>query len=200
MTWVKICGLTVRQDVDVAVDAGADAVGVLVDADSPRAVEPSVAAELVAGVRVATVLVTVDMPADRLVRLADRLGFTGIQPHGRDASEAAASGVAAGLLVLFPVPVGSRRPDLSAVPESAVPLLDTADDHRHGGTGRSFDWALAADPGRRIVLAGGLTPETVAAAVAVARPWGVDVATGVERTPGVKDHDAVRSFVLEAKR
>ncbi|MEX2323452.1 MAG: phosphoribosylanthranilate isomerase [Acidimicrobiia bacterium] len=200
MTWVKLCGLTNRPDVDVSVEAGADAVGVVVEADSPRSVDLRVAAELIAGLEVSTVMVTVDEPADRLVAIASEAGFTGIQPHGRHASEAAKAGIAAGLLVLFPVAVGAEPPDLSAVPDGAVPLLDTAEPKRHGGTGRSFDWALATDPGRRIVLAGGLTPTTVAGAVAAVHPWGVDVASGVERSPGVKDHDAVRSFVREAKR
>ncbi|HUG75387.1 MAG TPA: phosphoribosylanthranilate isomerase [Acidimicrobiia bacterium] len=200
MTWVKVCGLTNRPDVDISVEAGADAVGVVVEADSPRSVDLRVAGELIAGLEVSTVMVTVDVPADRLMAFAAETGFTGIQPHGRHASDAANAGIAAGLLVLFPVAVGSERPDLSSIPDSAVPLLDTADPKRHGGTGRSFDWTLATDSGRRIVLAGGLTPTTVAGAVAAAHPWGVDVATGVERSPGVKDHDAVRSFVREAKR
>jgi phosphoribosylanthranilate isomerase len=200
MTWVKVCGLTNRPDVDVSVEAGADAVGVVVEADSPRSVDARLAAELIAGIEVETVMVTVDMPADALVGAAAEAGFTGIQPHGLYANEAASAGIAAGLLVLFPVAVGTERPDLTSVPDAAVPLLDTADSTRHGGTGRSFDWALATDPGRTIVLAGGLTPTTVARAVAAVRPWGVDVASGVERSPGVKDHDAVRSFVREAKR
>jgi phosphoribosylanthranilate isomerase len=200
MTWVKVCGLTNRPDVNASVEAGSDAIGVVVEADSPRSVDLRVAAELIAGLDVATVLVTVDAPADRLVTMATETGFTGIQPHGRHAIEATSAGIAAGLFVLSPVAVGTERPDLSLIPGGAVPLLDTADPLRHGGTGRSFDWALATHPGRRIVLAGGLTPTTVAGAVAAAHPWGVDVATGVERSPGVKDHDAVRSFVQEAKR
>jgi phosphoribosylanthranilate isomerase len=200
MTWVKVCGLTNRPDVDVSVGAGADAIGVVVEADSPRSVDLRVAAELIVGLDVSTVMVTVHMPADRLVATATEAGFTGIQPHGRDATEAASDGIAAGLFVLFPVAVSAERPDLASVPDGAVPLLDTADPTRHGGTGRSFDWGLATDAGRRIVLAGGLTPKTVASAVAAVNPWGVDVATGVERSPGVKDHEAVRSFVHEAKR
>ena len=102
--------------------------------------------------------------------------------------------MAAGYRVLFPVPVGGAA-DLGRVPDGAMPLLDTAVPGLHGGTGAAFDWSLAAGLERAIVVAGGLDPGNVADAVAATGAWGVDVASGVERRPGVKDPDAMRRFV-----
>jgi phosphoribosylanthranilate isomerase len=194
VTWVKLCGMTERRDVELAVELGADAVGFVVYERSPRRVEIAEAAALGAGLAIARFLVTVGLPPAELLDAAERAEVSGVQPHGRHAAEAAAAAQRAGLDVLFPVSVADARPDLGEIPEGCVPLLDTKA-AVPGGSGRAFDWELAAGVARPWVLAGGLNPGTVGAAVASLDPWGVDVASGVEWAPGVKDHDLMRAFV-----
>ncbi|MGF1664941.1 MAG: N-(5'-phosphoribosyl)anthranilate isomerase [Acidimicrobiia bacterium] len=197
-TWVKVCGVRTRGDVVAAAEAGADAFG-LVMAPSPRQVDAEQAATLV---RLSTgldsFLVTVDARPAELLDLARFVGVSGVQPHGRYAAEAASAGVQAGLLVLRPRPV-SGVVELDDIPSTQIPLLDTAAGEAHGGTGRRFDWDLAAAITRRYVLAGGLGPDTVAEAVARLHPWGVDASSGLESAPGVKDAHLIRRYVQEAK-
>lgn len=194
MTWVKLCGLSTRADVEAAVKAGADAVGFVVARRSVRRIAVETAAAIGRDMPIERYLVTVDMPQDDLLRAAEVAGVDGVQPHGHDARSAAEAAVRAGLRVLFPIGVGAGV-DLTPAPDGTTPLLDTAVAGRHGGTGRSFDWSLVADTDRPFVLAGGLTPQNVAEAVATARPWGVDVSSGIERVPGDKDHDLMYRFV-----
>jgi phosphoribosylanthranilate isomerase len=198
MTWVKLCGMTRRADVEAAAELGADAVGFNVAAESPRRVSPEQAAELGRDLAVERFLVSVDLEPQDLVAAARRAEVTGVQPHGRHASAAAEAAFSVGLRVLYPVRVADQL-DLSRVPGWAVPILDTAVPGRHGGTGRSFDWTLAAGCGRDVVIAGGLTPENLSDAMAAAEPWGVDTASGIEVSPGVKDPAKMRRF-LEATR
>ncbi len=194
--WVKLCGMRSRGDVAAAAQAGADAVGFVVAPSSVRHVTVEEAAAFGAGFEGARFLVTVDLPAHRLLAAAEAARVTGVQPHGEHAAEAALGALGAGLEVLFPVRVSAGLGiDLSDVPDGAIPLLDTAVAGVHGGTGRSFDWSAAAGLGTPVVLAGGLSPDNVAAAVTLASPWGVDVSTGIERAPGVKDHQTMRRFV-----
>ena len=198
MTWVKLCGMTRPGDVAAAVAAGADAVGFVIASESVRRVTVEQAAGLGAGVEIPCYLVTVDLTPEELLDAARGAAADGVQPHGRYRDEAAAAALEAGLAVLFPVAVAGRV-DLAGVPAGAVPILDTAVPGSHGGSGRSFDWSLAADPARPLVLAGGLTPENVRDAVAEAAPWGVDVSTGIESEPGFKDREKMRRFVEAAQ-
>ena len=198
MTWVKLCGMTRRADVEAAAALGADAVGFVVYEGSSRRIDLDTAAALGRGLAVERYLVTVDAAPDRLLADAERAAVTGVQPHGEHAVEAAGAARRAGLTVLFPVPVRGEAVDLAGVPDHSIPILDTHD-AGHGGTGRPFDWSLARDLPRPWVLAGGLRPGTVAEAVRLLEPWGVDVASGIEAAPGVKDSDLMRAF-LEAVR
>ena len=100
-------------------------------------------------------------------------------------------------MVLFPQRA-TKGMDLSAVP--GVPLLDAPSPTALGGTGRTFDWSVIADTRDRFVLAGGLGPSNVAAAIAQVRPWGVDASSGLERAPGKKDRGMVADFIAEAKK
>jgi phosphoribosylanthranilate isomerase len=194
MTWVKLCGMRTAADVEAALAAGADAVGFVTVPGSPRRITVEEAGAAGQRQPIATYLVTVDLEPAAALEAAGRARVDGLQPHGRHARAAAEAALAAGLQVLFPVP--ARRPlDVGGVPDGAVPLLDTADPDRHGGTGRSFDWTVAAGLDRPVVLAGGLTADTVADAIRIAAPWGVDVSSGIESAPGVKDHGEMRRFV-----
>lgn len=198
MSWVKLCGMTRRSDVEAAVAAGADAVGFVTHPASPRCVSVEDVAGLADGIGVATFLVTVDAKAARLVESALELGVTGVQPHGRGAVEAATEAMAGGLSVLFPVHPSAGGSVLD-VPEGAIPLLDNTAEGLHGGTGLAFDWSLAAAVPGRFVLAGGLDPGNVADSIRRTGAWGVDVASGIESSPGVKDHEMLRRFVEEAR-
>ena len=197
---VKICGVTRREDLDAVVGAGADFVGINLWPGSPRRVAPATARELrEAASRTAThpVALVVDPTRDDLARAGD-LGFTIIQIHGPyDPSH-----LPSGARVVRAVEI-SNASDLEraeSAPEEIL-LLDARVPGRRGGTGTTFDWSLAARlaPRRRVLLAGGLTPENVGDAIRTARPWGVDTASGVEASPGVKDPAKVRAFVAAAR-
>lgn len=195
---MKVCGLRTPADVAVALAAGADAIGIVV-APSSRQVTAERAAELVrCADGAATYLVTVDARPAELIDLAGFVGCSGVQPHGAHSAEAAAAAVSAGFAVLRPRPIADRAV-LDDIPASQMPLLDTADANAHGGTGRAFDWSLAEGIDRPYVLAGGLGPGSVAAAIGRLDPWGVDASSGLESTPGVKDPDLIRAYVQEAK-
>ncbi|CAN5849176.1 phosphoribosylanthranilate isomerase [soil metagenome] len=202
MTWsseglfVKVCGLKTRGDIDVAMAAGADALGFVWWEPSPRHIALESIAELAVSVPVRTVLVTVDLPPGELVEAASRAEVTAVQPHGRHSTEAADAAAATGLDAIRPLRAGESP---GPVPERHLLLMDTPDPDLPGGTGRSFDWALAADFGRPYLLAGGLTPDNVGAAVRMLRPFGVDASSGLESSPGSKDPDLIRRFVEEAK-
>ena len=196
--WVKVCGLSRPEDVTAAVEAGADAVGFVL-AESPRQVSPEVARALGEGLTVERVLVTVDALPDQLMRWAEEAGATGVQPHGRHSAAAGDAAIAEGLIVLHPVPIQSEF-DLDDVAADRVPLLDTYESARHGGTGSAFDWTLIEGVQRDFVLAGGLRPGNVARAIAEVSPWGVDASSGLESAPGEKDPELIRRFVREAKQ
>jgi phosphoribosylanthranilate isomerase len=206
MTRVKICGLTRERDRDVAVAAGADALGFVVGVpvDSPREVSPSRAHELVAGAPpfVTTVLVTMPDAVQAAVSLQERVEADVVQVHGTlDPSLLAGLRERLRADVLAAVGLGT---DLEAYAGAADALLvDSLDDEGGGGTGETVDWArtreLVAGVDAPVVLAGGLTPENVAEAVAAVDPYGVDTASGVEQEGGLKSHDAVRAFVASAR-
>ncbi len=196
--YAKVCGLTAVDDVEVAVGSGADAIGVVMNDTSPRAIDSGLAARIVAAAagEVDTVLVVNDKPADVAARLAHDLGVSVLQLHGRryTADDFAAA------LAVFPrvwrATSLAHDPDLhvGAYGEELV-LLDAPTP----GSGEQWDLTALTEraPDGRWLLAGGLRPGNVAAAVAAARPWGVDVSSGVESAPGVKDHGLIREFLAE---
>jgi phosphoribosylanthranilate isomerase len=201
MTWAKVCGLTRESDVADAVAAGADALGFVLARRSPRAIDPRRAAALMDGVPAVRILVTVDSPADELEDVVAATGADGIQPHGEHAEEVARWAQESGLFVLRPIQGDSNsgRDDIG-IPFGQIPLLDSATGDEHGGTGRPLDWNRLVPPARRFVLAGGLTPGNVAAAIETVEPWGVDASSGLESAPGIKDPARVAAFLEEAKR
>ena len=202
MTWVKVCGLTRRGDVEVAVGAGADAVGFVIDPRSRRAVDVEVAHHLMADLPVERFLVSADADPEAVVAAALASGADGIQPHGLHGATAAALASEAGLLVLRPVAVGATgfSSPVNAIPVAERILFDTAGGSSAGGTGETFDWAVLGDIGRPFVLAGGLGPDNVRVAIDAVEPWGVDASSRLEAEPGIKDEGKVVAFVTEAKR
>lgn len=205
MTRVKICGITREDDLQAAVAAGADAVGVVADVpvDTPREVRPERAADLVAAVPpfVTSVLVTMPDDPERTVALAETVAPDVLQVHGSlGVGDVAYLSAKTDATVLKAVAAGEGDRARRYADVADALLVDTAE---AGGTGRTHDWSrtreLVAELDAPVVLAGGLTPENVGEAVAAVDPYGVDVASGVEAAGGRKDHDAVAAFVERAR-
>ncbi|MFV1971184.1 MAG: phosphoribosylanthranilate isomerase [Acidimicrobiia bacterium] len=202
MTWVKICGMTSHEAVEAAVTGGADALGLVLAQDSPRALTIEQARDLADGVPIAMFIVTVDSAPGEALQAAEQVGATGIQAHGHRSLDVAAEATEAGYLSITPIPVGADGGtiDLAEIPSSSLPLFDTASADHHGGTGVTFDWALIPDPGRPFILAGGLGPDNVAEAIEVVHPFGVDASSRLESEPGVKDPARIVAFIEQAKQ
>ena len=199
MTWVKVCGMRTVSDLEVAAEAGADAVGLVLVEGTPRWMEVRDAARLSAASRLPTVILTLDATPESLVDLLDRVGADGVQPYGDHVPEAAQAAAASGAFVLRPIRV--RGPvNLGTVPSGHTALLDGYSPSGMGGTGKRVSPEWLPPPGSRYVLAGGLDPSNVEEAVSRYRPWGVDASSGLESSLGVKDPARIRSFVRNAKR
>jgi phosphoribosylanthranilate isomerase len=208
VTRVKICGITNLADARVAVEAGADLLGYILYPPSPRSVTAEQAGEVIKQVRKASsqvlnVGVFVDEEVDAVRRVAAGCGLDVVQLHGSEPPEAVERLMEDGLDVFKAFRV--RDSAFLAAMERYRPtvyLLDAYVPNQRGGTGQTFDWELAAAAKALgpVLLAGGLTPTNVAQAVRAVRPWGVDTASGVEASPGRKDHDRVRGFVAAARR
>ena len=196
--FVKVCGITNEEDALLAVAMGADALG-FVFAPSTRQISPQRAADIVKRLpsEIVTVGVFRDETRQRVVDVAHSARLRAVQLHGRMSSADSHWIRQRVRLLLMAFPAGDPRLDDSDDYAADAFLLDNVTP----GSGEVFDWSLAegAPQNRRIVLAGGLTPENVADAVRTVRPWGVDVSTGVESAPGRKDASKMRAFVEAAK-
>lgn len=200
---VKICGITRAEDAEGAVAAGADWIGLNFWPRSKRAVDPEAARALAGAARaagqVAVVGVFVDATEDE-IRAADAaVGLDFIQLHG-DEPPRICTLFGERAIKAIRMAENADIAKLDAYPCETV-LLD-APSAEYGGSGTTFNWRLAraaSRTGKRIIVAGGLTPDNVSAAVAAVAPFGVDVASGVESAPGIKDPDLVRRFVRAAK-
>jgi phosphoribosylanthranilate isomerase len=200
MTRVKVCGITNIEDALAACQAGADALG-FVMAPGPREVDPSTVQRIVQAIPpfVTTVGVFVDGKIITLREIFSLCRLDLVQLHGsEDKSYVQALGLPC--LKAFRVKNGSVLDEIRASGCSTF-LLDTYNSRQPGGTGQSFDWKFAAQAGRlgRVILAGGLTADNVAAALSIVRPYGVDVSSGVEESPGRKDHEKVKRFIDEVR-
>ena len=198
---VKVCGITRMEDARAAAAHGATAVGFVFWSGSPRCVEADAAAAIVATLpaSVTPVGVFVNAPIETIVRTAERAGLGAVQLHG---DERAAEARVLRWPILRSATLGNAAALRETWPDGTVLLLDADEPTRRGGTGQAVDWQQAATVARqgRVVLAGGLTPENVAEAVARVRPFGVDVSSGVEDAPGVKNMDKMARFLSQARR
>ena len=197
--FVKICGITREEDAIAAVDCGASAVGFILWRGSPRFVEPTRAGAIVRTLPpfVTPVGVFVNESPETMNAIADEIGLGAVQLHGDEVPATAAA-------MRRPVvkALGGAALDRAAEWPGRVTLLVDADDRaRRGGTGARADWTAAARlaGGRRVLLAGGITSENVAEALEAVRPFGIDVSSGVESAPGIKDHGRMR-LLFEAVR
>jgi phosphoribosylanthranilate isomerase len=199
---VKICGITSLADAQAAVEAGADALGFNFYDKSPRFIPTAAAAEISRALPPFTLRAGVFVnPAGELVRRAiGECGLNLLQFHG---DEPPVFCTQFGLMSMkaFRVRDAGSLKELSKYPTDAW-LLDSYSPDTYGGTGENFNWTLAIEAqklGKPVFLAGGLTPENVVAAIRQVQPFGVDVSSGVESSPGRKDHAKVRAFINASK-
>ena len=204
-TRVKICGLTRGRDVRAAVSCGADAVGFVFAVGSKRVISPHKARELVHLVPafVARVGLFLDQDAEQVGSILEQVPLSLLQFHGR---EDAAYCRQFGLPYIKAVSMNSGHAAEQAegeFPDAAALLMDSHEPGGLGGTGRAFDWKrigqTMGQTGRPLILAGGLTPDNVREAVRLVKPWAVDVSSGVEEAPGIKNAAAMRRFIEQAK-
>lgn len=202
---VKFCGITNLEDAEAAVELGAWAIGLNHWEGSPRRVEPEVASEIAAAVRrrIELVGIFVNAPLDEIARAVEDEHLTMVQLHGDEGlqfcNEVARR---TGAKIIKALRVRSSA-DIAAARafRTDFHLFDAYSPAGPGGTGESFDWELVRNRATNVpaILAGGLRPENVAEAIAVARPYAVDVASGVERSPGRKDHNLMADFIRRAR-
>jgi len=204
MSRVKICGITRHEDAEQAAALGAWAIGFILWPQSKRVADPAVAAGIARALRrrVETVGVFVNPTLDEVAHAVDGIGITHVQLHGDEGpSFCTAVAQRTGLPVIKALGVGSRADILAAERyHTGFHLLDAAAGAAYGGTGRTWDWDLAAQRRSQVplILSGGLTPDNVADGIAAVRPWGVDVASGVEAEPGIKDAAKMEAFFAAA--
>lgn len=203
-TRVKICGITRLEDARLAVELGAAALGFNFYRPSPRFIEPSNARAIIA--QLPPMVVTVGVFADetegaRVAQVARLAGVSVVQLHGPRFPPHDVALESFRIVRALAVRPDSNAAEWKGLKASAL-LLDTFDSELPGGTGKTFDWNLARETKKfgPIILAGGLTPENVGRAIREVRPYAVDVATGVECAPGVKDPAKLRSFFAAVAR
>ncbi|MDX2494271.1 MAG: phosphoribosylanthranilate isomerase [Desulfuromusa sp.] len=200
-TRIKICGITNLEDALCAVTAGADALGFVFYEKSPRYIHPEKVAQIVSELPpfVTTVGLFVNAAPDTVSQTMRMAGLRVVQLHGDELPEDCSFNP-------YPVIKAVRvkgADSLAAIGNYQVSalLLDAWSDQQYGGTGESFDWQLAKKLTGRlpIILAGGLNPDNVAQAIQVVNPYAVDVSSGVEESPGHKDHNKIRKFIQQVK-
>ncbi|HVA76225.1 MAG TPA: phosphoribosylanthranilate isomerase [Acidimicrobiales bacterium] len=196
--FVKVCGTTSEEDALLAVAMGADAVG-FVFAPSPRQVAPQHVADIVKRLPPEIIAVGVfrDESPQRVLAITQIAGLKAVQLHGHEGPEDSTWLSTRVPMVIQAFPAADPRVRKAANYGAGVVLLDAP----NPGSGEVFDWSLAAEvpPGPLLMIAGGLHPGNVSAAIARTKPWGVDVVTGVEREPGKKDPIKLREFIAAAR-
>jgi phosphoribosylanthranilate isomerase len=196
--WVKVCGTTSEEDALLAVALGADAVG-FIFAPSPRQVAAPIVADIVKRLppEIVTVGVFRDELPQRVVTVATRIGLKAVQLHGYESPEQVRWVRQRLPMVIKAFPAGDGAVAKAANYGADAILLDAP----NPGSGQVFDWAMASEVpgGQRLIVAGGLNAQNVAASIVQTHPWGVDVVSGVERSPGHKDPLKLRAFIIAAK-
>lgn len=201
MVKVKICGITNLEDARAAAEAGADAVGFVFYPESPRFIEPGNARNIIAKlpVFITTVGVIVDESEDMIRRILRESGVQILQFHGSE-SPLLCTRFREKIIKAIRVKDTESIHSMKMYPLDTF-LLDTYQEKSKGGTGKSFDWKLAATAKEygQIILSGGLTPSNVREAIKKVQPYGVDVSSGVEVSVRKKDHAKIRNFIKEVR-
>lgn len=204
MTRIKICGMTNKKDALAAADLGVDMMGFIFYAGSKRAVDPMVAEDIVNELpaSVMKVGVFVDEAREKVLEIAQNAQLDALQFHGSETPEYCRA-FKGNYKVIKAFRLKSKK-DLAAVNDYDVDylLLDTYKSDAVGGTGEAFDWKMLKDFEflKPVILSGGLTPANVGRAIQEVVPYGVDVATGVEASPGRKDTGLMKKFVEEVRK
>jgi phosphoribosylanthranilate isomerase len=201
MTRVKICGITSAEDALAAVEAGADAIGLVFVPGTPRFIHPDGALGVVRDLPpfVSVVGVFLDQPLEEVLAIAAGLKLHAVQLHGHE-PEFFSRRIPVPVIKALRVRDAESLAPIGSYPAQAF-LLDAYVEGQPGGTGRCISWELAVQAKGRspIILSGGLRPESVGEAVRFVRPFAVDVSSGVERSPGQKDHRKVREFIVNVR-
>lgn len=194
---IKVCGITRQADAALAVALGADALGFIFWSRSPRAIDPGAARELHRGLPplVSRVGVFVNASPEEVAAAVDQARLDVVQLHGDEPVDDYTE-VGARILKVALLETDADVEQVLAWPAHVTAIVDASDRERRGGTGRTANWSLAARvaAARPVLLAGGLTASNVGEAVRTVRPWGVDVSSGVEDAPGIKDPAKLRAF------
>ena len=194
---MKICGIRRVEDAVLAAELGAWGLGFVFWPGSPRFIDPYRAKKICAGLPpwVVPVGVFVDQPEEYVVAVAGLVKLGAVQLHGSESIEMLER-LPHRVIKSVAVTGSFDASHVDRLPARVGVLLDAHDANRHGGTGKTIDWNVAASVARRrrVLLAGGLCPENVRGAVDAVRPFGIDVSSGVEASPGVKDHDRMRAL------
>ena len=199
---VKICGTTSLKDAFLAVESGADAIGFIFYKMSPRNISQKEAKEIILQLPpfIETVGVFVNETSDKINRIAEQCKLNSIQLHGEE-SPALCRRVKRKVIKAFRVKDADSLKSIASYDVSGF-LLDSYNDGIKGGTGQIFDWNLALRVKKQgpVILAGGLNPYNVFTAIHRVKPYGVDVCSGVEKSPGIKDHEKIREFIKSVRR
>ena len=199
---VKICGTTSLKDAFLAVESGADAIGFIFYKMSPRNISQKEAKEIILQLPpfIETVGVFVNETSDKINRIAEQCKLNSIQLHGEE-SPALCRRVKRKVIKAFRVKNADSLKSIASYDVSGF-LLDSYNDGSKGGTGQVFDWNLALRVKKQgpVILAGGLNPYNVFTAIYQVKPYGVDVCSGVENSPGIKDHEKIREFIKSVRR
>ena len=199
---VKICGTTSLKDAFLAVESGADAIGFIFYKMSPRNISQKEAKEIILQLPpfIETVGVFVNETSDKINRIAEQCKLNSIQLHGEE-SPALCRRVKRKVIKAFRVKNADSLKSIASYDVSGF-LLDSYNDGSKGGTGQVFDWNLALRVKKQgpVILAGGLNPYNVFTAIHRVKPYGVDVCSGVENSPGIKDHEKIRAFIKSVRR
>ena len=215
MIRIKICGITNLTDARAAIDAGADLLGFNFYRPSPRFIEPSAAREIIAAVRtrmnagpqpVKMTGVFVNEPSvEAIAQVAEELKLDAVQLHGDELPDFCSrlKQLLPGLMVIKVLRAGEKfSPDQALGYEVDAIMLDSFHAELRGGTGQVFDWTMGRRTGElvpRLLLAGGLSPENVAEAIAQVQPYGVDACSSIESSPGLKDAGRMKAFVAAVR-
>ena len=199
---VKICGTTSLKDAFLAVESGADAIGFIFYKMSPRNISQKEAKEIILQLPpfIETVGVFVNETSDKINRIAEQCKLNSIQLHGEE-SPALCRRVKRKVIKAFRVKNADSLKSIASYHVSGF-LLDSYNDGSKGGTGQVFDWNLALRVKKQgpVILAGGLNPYNVFTAIHRVKPYGVDVCSGVEKSPGIKDHEKIREFIKSVRK
>jgi phosphoribosylanthranilate isomerase len=201
MTKIKICGITNFRDAVKSLDCGADALGFIFYEKSKRYISPPEAQKIIKELPpfVTKVAVFVDCPFRQIIKITSELFINAIQLHGSETPEFCAK-------FSYPVIKALRIKDSIDILQvdsfaTQTILFDTYSESDYGGTGKSFNWKVLEklNTDKKIILSGGLNPGNIEKAITTVRPYGVDVSSGVETSPGIKDHKKIKKFIEAVK-